>query len=209
MLLPRLALALAVGVAAAPALAQPEGPVIGSEQAVSEQARTLFQQGLGFADRGDWERAVERFRHALELRDTPNVRYNLAQSLAQMGRLVEALEELDRVLSFESASDDVREAATSLKADLQPRLGHLLIRVNEELEGSQVTIDGRPIGSPRPPGNVATDPGVRVVRLLRDAEELDVEEVDVPEGGEASVVLEVPPALRAVRLATATDRPEP
>ena len=42
---------------------------------------------------GEWERAVQRFRVALEHRESAPVRYNLAISLARMGRLVEAIAE--------------------------------------------------------------------------------------------------------------------
>ncbi|MGF1464818.1 MAG: tetratricopeptide repeat protein [Sandaracinaceae bacterium] len=195
MLLPAL-----IALAVAPARAQPGGPVVGAEQALVEQARLRFQEGLDHADRGDWERAVERFRRALELRDAPPVRFNLARSLAEMGRLVEAIEELDVVLAAPRASAEVLQAARALRDGLAPRLGRLRVGVQAPVGEISVTVDGRPLPASDLGRSVVTDPGVRVLRLLRGVEELDVEEVDVPEGGAAAVVLEVPAPLRALQL---------
>lgn len=154
------------------------------------QARALFAEGLELADGGDWERAVHRFRRALELRDAAPVRYNLATSLARMGRLVEALEEVARVVDMADADEEVRAAAQQLREEITPRLGRLSVLVDGETEGTHVTVDGRPweaasgVAAP-------SDPGVRVVRLMRDMAELDLEEADVPEGGATTVHLEV------------------
>lgn len=161
------------------------------------RARTLFNEGLAFADHGDWERAVHRFRAALELRDSAQIRFNLAQSLARMDRLVEAIEELQRIDLTPGVEREVREAAGHLLAQSQRRLGRLTVEVRGDAEGTQVTIDGRPLVELNVP--VPTDPGVRIARLLRGAAMLDVEEVDVGEGGEASVVLEVARAPSAAR----------
>lgn len=158
-----------------------------SEEATA-RARTLFQEGLELADRGQWERAVPRFRSALELRDAAPVRYNLAASLARIGRLLEAIEELDRILADATVDEAVRQTARELRQELHPRLGALVVSVRGDAEDTQVTVDGRPW---EPVGRTApADPGVRVVRLLRGMQELDVEEIDVPEGGVTRVNLE-------------------
>lgn len=156
----------------------------------TERARALFAEGLDLADAGDWERAVHRFRRALELRDAAPVRYNLATSLARMGRLLEALEEVDRVVAMPDAEPEVRAAAEQLRTENTPRLGRLSVLVEGDAEGTHVTVDGRPWGG-RPGVAAAADPGVRVVRLMRDMTELDLEEADVPEGGSTTVRLEV------------------
>ncbi len=160
-----------------------------SEQA-SQGARTLFREGLDFADHGDWERAVQRFRQALDLRESGPIRYNLAQSLVHMGRLVEALDELAVVLADESLPDDVREDAASLRDHLRSRLGRLTVRVRGPHDDDLVTIDGRPLPPAAIDHPTPTDPGVRVARLVRGSEEIDLQEVDVPSGGDAEVVLE-------------------
>jgi hypothetical protein len=175
-----------------------------SEDEVTARARALFDEGLELADAGDWERAVPRFRRALDLREAAPVRFNLATSLSHMGRLVEAIEELDRILTDPEADAEVREAARELRAELRPRLGRLTVTVRGDAEGTHVVVDGRPWDAL---GIAAVaDPGVRVVRLLRAMQELDVEEADVPEGGATRVILEVPaPAASTEPVASAED----
>jgi hypothetical protein len=110
-----------------------------------------------------------------------------------MGRLVEALEELGRVLADPTAADDVREGAARLRDELLPRLGRLTVEVRGASEDTIVTIDGRPLPRDAIGGPAPTDPGVRVARLVRGTDELDVQEVDVPEGGSAHVLLAIAP----------------
>ncbi len=176
-----------------------------SEEERTERARTLFGEGLELADAGDWDRAVHRFRRALELRAAAPIRYNLATSLARMGRLVEALEQCAAIVEDPEADETVKAAARTLQVELDPRLGRLTISVRGDATGTHVTLDGRPwetLGAP-----AAADPGIRVARLMREMEELDIEEVDVPEGGTAQVQLEVPVPLAVV--AETTPDPDP
>lgn len=177
-------IALLASLAATPCAAQE------ADDADTEAARTLFEEGLSFADRGEWERAVQRFRAALEHRASARVHYNLAMSLARMGRLVEALAAIDAVLEDPDTDARVREESSLLREEVMPRLGRLNVSVEGGVGEANVTVDGRPwltvdVFAP-------ADPGVRVVRLVQGDLELDIEEADVPEGGEASVTLEHP-----------------
>lgn len=173
--------------------AQPEAPP--EEDPATVRARALFEEGVELADHGEWDRAVHRFRSALEHRESSRVRLNLAVSLARMGRMVEALEELERVLADPEVDEAVEREAELLREETAPRLGRLMVQVIGGLQDAHVTVDGRPwvlLGEPGP-----ADPGVRVVRLIEGDAELDVEEADVPEGGEARVVLEQPAPLES------------
>lgn len=167
------------------------------EDPAAEEARRLFEEGLGFADADDWERAVERFRRALALRESAPIRYNLARSLASLGRVTEALEEAARILAQPGADAAARAAATELRSELQARLGRLTVVVAGESAGAHVTIDGRPLRPEALGAPAVVGAGVRVARLVRGADELDVQEVEVPPGGTAAVVLEAPSAARA------------
>lgn len=176
---------------AAAAVAQ-EAP----EDPAAEEARRLFEEGLDFADSDDWERAVERFRRALTLRESAPIRYNLARSLASLGRVTEALEEVARILAEPGASAEAREAATELRSELRARLGRLMVVVRGESSDAHVTIDGRPLRPEALGAPAVVGAGVRVARLVRGADELDIAEVDVPAGGTAAVVLEAPTVQR-------------
>lgn len=161
------------------------------DEADVERARELFAEALALADGGDWERAVHRFRSAIELRDAPTIRYNLASSLAQLNELREALEELDHVDTSEETTPDLRAQAAALRAEIAPRLGRLRVDVSGPgAEGTHVTVDGEAwdaVGRYAP-----SDPGVIHVRLWRGDDPLDHEEVDVADGGQATVSLAVP-----------------
>jgi tetratricopeptide (TPR) repeat protein len=183
-LLACLALAMALGLPSI-GLAQP-----GDDPPEVRRARSLFNEGLAYADNGDWDLAVQRFRAALDLRESANIRFNLAQSLVRMGRLVDALEELQRIDADPEVAEELRASAAQLRARLEPRLGRLTVEVAGDASGTHVVIDSRPIEHSSTA--VLTDPGVRITRLLRGMITLDVEEVAVPEGREARVILEVP-----------------
>lgn len=179
-------IALLASLTASPCAAQGAS----EEDADTAAARALFEEGLELADRGEWERAVQRFRAALEHRESARVHYNLAVSLARMGRLVEALDAIDAVLADPETDDGVREESALLRDEVMPRLGRLHVEVDGGQGEAHVTVDGRPwltLGVFAP-----ADPGVRVVRLVDGDVELDIEEADVPEGGEAQVMLEHP-----------------
>lgn len=172
----------------------------------TERARAFFTEGLALADRGDWPRAVHRFRRALELHDAASVRQNLATSLARMGRLLEAIEEVERILATPEADDEVRAAATALGEALRPRLGELRVEVRGGPSDGHVTVDGRVWTAGAAPA--PSDPGIRVVRLHDGMVQLDIEEADVPEGGAARVILEGPD-LVPLPSEIPTEPPEP
>ena len=111
-----------------------------------ERARALFQSGVIQADRGNWSLAIRDFRAALDLKDSPNIQFNLARSLAQVGRIVEALELLDSVIADERSPTDVKLAAEPLRTQLRARLGRLRVSVEGGLApGTLVIVDGRPL----------------------------------------------------------------
>lgn len=184
--------ALALTLVSAHASAQDGAELSAEEAAEIQQARALFEEGLELSDRGEWERAVSRFRSALELRESPRVRTNLAISLARMGRLVEANEEAARVLATPDLEDEVAREASLLTEEIAPRLGALQVDVDGELGDAHVTVDGRPwtiLGQPAP-----ADPGMRVVRLVEGDTELDIEEAEVIAQQLARVLLARPVA---------------
>jgi len=177
----------------------------------TERARALFAEALELADAGDWERAVHRFRRALELRDAPAIRFNLASSLVRLGRLRQALGELDQIDASAESTPELRAQADALRSEIAPRLAQLRVDVSDPNGDTHVTVDGEPweaLGRFAP-----SNPGVLEVRLWRGDDELDHEEVDVPDGGRATVALVAPtpipvdvsPQAAAEAAATQTD----
>lgn len=159
------------------------------DRSPTEEARALFQEGIALADRGDWATAVTRFRDALALRDTPTIRYNLARCLQRLARYVEALEQLDALENGERATALVRRQAAQIRADVEPRIGRIVVQVRGAGADHYVTLDDRPLDPTRLADPIPVDPGTRHVALHAGDRVLERIEVVVPEGGAAHVVL--------------------
>lgn len=187
--------AAAVCVSAAAALLVPRASSAeegAAEADATERARELFREGVALSDRRQWEDAAERFRQALELRDAPAIRYNLAATLVQLGRDAEAAEELDVVLSGAETPEDLRGQAQSLLEQVEPRIGRLEVAAEGFESGVTVSLDGEALGRERLARPLRVSAGSHVVTAEADGEEVGREEVLVEAGGSAAVVL-VPP----------------
>ncbi len=195
--------ALLGGVAAA----QP-APPDGAERAAL--ARDQFQQGVRFARRGQWQDAADRFARALELRETPQIRYNLAESLFHLGRLVEASEHVAILERDSDVPRDVARSHAALRERIDEKVGRLTIGVAGAGPSIRVTLDGRDVPAAIFDRPMPVDPGRHVVRLLQGDREVQSEEVLVPEGASAEVSLEAPapPTPREVAEAAAPAPPE-
>ncbi|MEM9074359.1 MAG: hypothetical protein AAGE52_38045 [Myxococcota bacterium] len=119
-------------------------PAAAQDETQTAAARALFQQGLAFADSGEWEQAADRFERALELRWAAPIAFNLADSEVHLGRLVEASEHLRSVGSGEGSAE-VKAAAAELLSEITPRLAQLEIVVVGSTEGVDFVLNERPL----------------------------------------------------------------
>ncbi len=167
-----------------------EAPPTDPEAQRTAIARALFEEGLELADREEWAVAADRFRRAAAVRDSPPIRFNLAQSLARLGRFVEAVEMLHGVEDHPEATAEVRASAAALRERLESRIARLTVEVRDAPEEAEVMLDD--IALPEEALGVAlpVDPGGHVVRLVGADEELDREEVQLAPGRRAGIVLE-------------------
>lgn len=187
MLGPRLAALLAVLGFVAPVGAQDS-----DDSATTATARALFDEGLAFADHGQWEQAVDRFRRTLSLRDSHVVRYNLALGLTHTGALVEASEHLTRLVNDAEAGQDVRAQAEVALDDVRPRIPRLTIRLTGAADGAQVRMDERELPAAMIGVPMLTDPGPHSIAVTRDGREAVGREVDLIEGAREELEIEVP-----------------
>ena len=192
------------------AAAQPERDRELSEAEETALARDLFEQGVRFTRRSDWAAAADRFARALELRDTPQIRHNLAESLYNQGRMVEASEHVEVVTRAEDVPDAVRRSAADLRQRLSAALARLTIRVRGDRGDAHVTLDDREMPDAVLGVETPVDPGHHVVRLLgASGEELDRAEVDVDRGGRADATLVASRPIAAPPGATPPTAPGP
>lgn len=177
----------------------------------SASARALFEEGVKLADAGQWNDAAERFQRALSLRDSQVIRYNLAAALVELGRVVEASEMLRQVQRGAGDDPELRTQAEQQLALANSRLARLTIRVEGELGGREVSLDGRTLSSALVGVAIPVDPGSHAVKLLAGDTELDAQSVQLPDGASTAITLSgelVPTPQQAARSMVA-EQPAP
>ncbi len=146
-------------------------------------ARTLFEEGVSLADRGDWVGAADRFERAHSLKPTSGIAYNWASALRETGKLVQAQELLLQVTRDPRADPDLKRQAEQALSALSPRIARLKVRVVDARERDiQVEVDGA--GWPRAAWDVWSpiDPGAHTAVLKRGEDALRRAELTLGEG---------------------------
>ncbi len=168
--------------------------------AVSEVARTLFRDGAQLAAEGRWLEARERFAHALQLRESPLLHYNLALASQNAGYLVEALDHFRSFLRLdvESATNPRRILAVRAIALIEPVIGHVVITVRADDADVLVALDGRQLASAMLNTPIPVDPGEHFVDARSPRLGTSQHTTSIAEGDSANVVLIwTPPAQQA------------
>lgn len=116
-------------------LAAPAAAQVADEDR-DEQARTHFESGEAYFNRGDYESALREFRASLELSGRPLLYFNIYTVSERLGRLAEAAEALERFLASGAESDPRR------RSDLQARLSRLRERARQGGPAEDAEADG-------------------------------------------------------------------
>lgn len=164
-----------------------------TEEARTERARALFGEGIDLVEEERWEEAASRFRAALELKEAPAVRYNLASALYGAGQMTEAEVLVDEVLDDPDTDETLRGHAQELQSMMRENSGILRVELSAAAAGSTVTIDGYELPNNRIGIDVAAAPGSHVVTATRDGREVARENTTVTAGQTTTVRLDVAP----------------
>lgn len=153
---------------ATPAQALPAEPTP-TELAV---ARRLFQEASELESEGEWAIAAAKLRDAIQIKDTPGLRFHLAHCEERLGLLVEAALDYDRardLLAAGAKAPDVEALLEPARESLAARLPTLVIVIPAGVPDLSVSLNGRQLarsilGRPAPvnPGKyhiVVTAPG--------------------------------------------------
>jgi hypothetical protein len=163
----------------------------GSEAARSAAARSAFDEGVRSADAHAYREARAHFERALELRDSPVIRFNLATVLVELGQLVEA-SELFRALELDPrANDDLRMRSQAQYEALRARFAKLVITLETPFADVLVELDEHPLSSVALGVGMPVDPGDHAVRAMRGGELRAEERVSLAEGEERALSLRV------------------
>jgi hypothetical protein len=153
-------------------------------------ARTLFQEGVSFADRGDWVGAADRFDRAYSIKPTSGIAFNWARALAETGQLLHARELLLTVERDEGADAQLRRESSALLKELEPRVARVRITTDRKpSETLTITLDDQ--NWPRAAWGIASpiDPGSHTAVCKEAGEERARETFTLGEGEQRDVVL--------------------
>lgn len=152
---------------AVPALAEPAPPPksdSAAENPLLDEARRAFADGRILMEERRFREAIEKFRMAAQVKETPGLRYYVAYCLEQLGELLEAQREYARSaeLLAEFEANDVRE----LLPEAQDRVNRALpsLTIVDTAPGDVVQVDGSVV---RAGEAVRVNPGQRTVRVIR------------------------------------------
>lgn len=161
---------LAAAVLALAALA-PGAALAQRSAADIESARQLYNQGIALRDKGDLAGALEKFKAAHALGDTPITGLALCKAHAALHHPVEAREvclgvgRIPKLKQETSHSEQARQEAARIAEEEKPKIATIRVRITGVPAGREptVTFDGASIpaaalGEPR-----AVDPGHHVI----------------------------------------------
>lgn len=141
--------------------------------AVAARDRALTTQAPN-----DWRQALEGFRHAAELQDSNELRFEIARALAGLGLEDQALEAYRELLG-KGLNERAERVARAYVESVAPRMAGLNV---EGPQGAVVYVRGEkraelPLGRP-----LVVIPGTFEVRVERSGKKPWIEEIDVPLG---------------------------
>ena len=187
--------AAGVVLAAACALANPTARAERNRQANdserSAEAARLFETATEHADRGETAEALEFFQRSLEIFPTTATAFNLALTLHDTGRVVEAIELIEQLMEGEYGElppDRLTEARQQRRL-YQREVAALEIHVSGATT-AEIRVDGTRAGAAQAdaPLRIQVDPGIRVITAQSGAATSETE-VDVSRGERKEITL--------------------
>lgn len=168
-----------------------------------ESARQAYNQGIELRDKGDLKGALEKFKAAHALGNTPITGLELCKAHAALGQPVEAREaclSVGRIAAIpgETAhSQQARTEAASLAEQVKPKIASLKLRVKGAPEGypPTVTVDGAQVPAAALDQPRAVDPGAHVVvaKVGHGAETRATIDMREGETKDVELVVQAPP----------------
>lgn len=156
-------LALSLQLVTVTALAQAPAPDCAGEDATS-CGRRHFETGTQAFERGDFPTAAAEFQLAIAQRAHPVIRFNLALSLARLGRPKAAIEQLRLTIADAATDKELRTRAEREQRSAEQALSRVIFRLADparervELDGVAVDVADQQ--------ELLLDPGVHHVRVI-------------------------------------------
>lgn len=169
-----------------------------------ESARQLYNQGIELRDKGDLKGAIEKFRAAHALGNTPLTGIELCKAHAALAQPVEAREiclgvaRIPPMAQETPRSQDARNEAGKIAEEQRPKIGALRLKIKgvPEKREPTVTVDGVNVPAAALGETRAVNPGIHVItaRVGGGAETRATLETREGESRELELVVQPPPA---------------
>jgi hypothetical protein len=186
---------------AAPAQSAPEDPTSAAPDTDPrlDDAKVLFRQGNELRKAGDWQGALQRYLLSRALVPSLPNTMNAAICLERLGRVDEALDLYEHVLTDFAAQidDDVRRGLAATMSNLRRQVGSLDVSANVD---GMVVVEGRQRGRLPLVAPLRVLPGTRRVVVLKEGYEPVEKQVTVAVGQTAFVQVALRPLRAAGRL---------
>lgn len=132
--------------------------------AEQQQARTLFDEGIGLSDDGKWAEALEVFQKSDAIVHSATVRFNIAVTQRALGRYIDAKHTLAQIIA--DSESNVLPVKPALRKDVDKLLGEVQAKIvhaslRKSPADAEVQIDGGP-AELQPDGRVELDPGKHI-----------------------------------------------
>jgi len=122
------------------------------------QARAKLVEGSEKLKQGEYTQALTLFKEAYALVPSPKIFYNFGIAYSNLGRATDAVEAFERFLDEATdASPETRANAERHKSELLPQIGSVVVQC--DVDGAEISIDGRSKGVTPRKNPVRVDPG--------------------------------------------------
>ena len=142
-----------------------------------------------------WAHAIEAFESALELRQAPAIRYNLAAALVESGRYRDAHEQLLALEADADTPENLAALSQTLREQLATEAGHLAIERPPALADTEVVLDTLPVAEAVVHSSIPVRPGEHRIAATRGNEMLAAVTVMAPAGELTRVLLRPEPEV--------------
>ncbi len=181
-----LVFALALLAVSSHALAQGPEP----SAADRSRARRLFEEATELEAKHEWTPAASKLGEALQIVETPGLRYHLAYCQEGQGMMIEALQNYERAQQMIAGgikAPDVAELLAPKRDALLARIPKLRVRARAPAVIERVAVDGVPLAAAPSDEPIALNPGRRRVTVWAKGQKNPIErEVVLSEGRESN-----------------------
>ena len=134
-------------------------------------ARRLFREAAKLERQKHWAAAAKKLHGAIDIKETPGLRFHLAYCEEHMGQLVKALVDYDRaseMISDGARAPDVAARLAAARKALKKRVPMLTVTLPENVPTAKLAVDGHAMAPAVAGQPIPLDPGQHTVQVTAD-----------------------------------------